>query len=142
MAYVQVPVPEEHVPAVYDLLNRLQKGEAPRVDGEPVGPPPKATAGLIERVYDESKEPHRRLLDFLAARPGEWIETSELIDGLKLTNRKSVAGLLGSYGRRASFRYGGFRPWDQEWDRSRGEARYRMDGQVAEWVNQAAAEAD
>jgi hypothetical protein len=139
--YVNVPVPEEHVPAVYELLVRLQRGDVPETPpAQQPGPAPEPSRELVVRAYRESLDAHRALLCALADRPGEWVWSSELIDALGLKGRKSLAGTLGSFGRRAKHRYDGLQLWDHEWDRARGEARHRMSPEVAEWVREAASE--
>ena len=136
--YVQVPVPEEHVPAIFDLIARLQKGEPalPLAPGPDSAPEP--TEELVDRVYRESQATHRALLEHLAAHAGRWVPSSELVDALRLPNgSKSAAGMFGAFGRRSNHRYGGFKPWDNRWDPTQQEVSYRMNPDVAGWVREA-----
>jgi len=87
-------------------------------------------------MYYDSEKRHRALMDFLASRPETWVYTSELAEALEVpTGTKGMAGVFGAFGRRAKHRYGGAKPWDMAWDSVRGEAKYRMNSKVAEWVN-------
>lgn len=40
--------------------------------------PEHPTEEMVRRIYEESHEPHRRLLKALAARPDEWVSSEEL----------------------------------------------------------------
>lgn len=137
MSYINVPVPEEHVPAVYALLAGLQEGhEAPATPSGRAG----RTEDLIRRAYVESQDTHRRLMEYLAERSDDWTYSSELAKGLGLSSgSRSVAGMFGAFGRRAKHRYGGVKPWDLRWDSARGEAAYRVEPDVAGWIKDAAA---
>src|SRR4051812_22937601 len=99
MPYIPVPVPEELVPEVYALLARLQSG-GKEPESEPV--PAELTGDLVERIHGESGPAHRAFMEHLAANAGRWVGSRELIDVLRLSHgSKSLAGLLGSFGRRA-----------------------------------------
>ncbi len=146
--YIQVPVLEEHVPKVYELLAQL--GQADRNgSGEPVPgdeaeaesqPVPELDEALVKRMYDESWDTHKALLSHLAENAGSWVYSNELVTALNLrSGSKSVAGMFGAFGRRTKHRYGGAKPWDIKWDQDRGEAKYRMKPEVAAWVKAAAA---
>jgi Family of unknown function (DUF6416) len=132
--YIQVPVPEEHVPRVIALLADLNRGIADRAGGEG-SETASLDEALVTRMYFDSEERHRDLMSYLASRPGEWVFTSELADALNMpTGTKGMAGVFGAFGRRAKHRYGGAKPWEMAWDPARGEAKYRMDPKVAKWV--------
>ena len=93
MPYIQVPVPEEHVPKVYALLAGLQsRGEEPE-------PGSGLTEELVERMHGESGRTHRALLEHLAANAGRWVGSSELIGALGLAGSKGLAGVRRSFGR-------------------------------------------
>lgn len=65
----------------------------------------------MRRAYDDSYEPHRRLLKVLADRPDRWMYSDELARVLELSGgSKSLAGMLGAFGRRAKHRYSGLTP--------------------------------
>lgn len=139
MAYINVPVPEEHVPAVYALIARLQAGEQPE-EAAPDEPPPPLDEMLVAQMYGDSLPPHRAFMELLAGQPGEWIYTGEAADALDLPKgSKSLAGMLGAFGRRAKHRYGGVAPWEDAWNPERREARYRVTPEVAGWIRKAAA---
>jgi len=131
--YVQVPVPAEYVPSVISLiaeLNRAGKAISQEGDSEV-----SLNESLVSRMYFDSEERHRALMDYLASRPETWVYTSELAEALGVsTGTKGMAGVFGAFGRRAKHRYGGAKPWEMAWDSVRGEAKYRMESQVAEWV--------
>lgn len=131
--YIQVPVLEEHVPKVISLLADLSRGKQEDLTG--ANPREVLDGDLITRMYLESEERHRKLIDYLASRKGEWVFTSELAKALDIpTGTKGMAGVFGAFGRRAKHRYGGAKPWEMTWDPIRGEAKYRMDRRVAEYV--------
>jgi hypothetical protein len=138
--YINVPVPEEHVPKVYELLARLDSGEvAPET---PVDPPPASplTEELVTRMYRESEPTHRALMEHLAENAGEWSSSGDLIKVLGLgTGRRGMAGVFGAFGRRAAHRYDGRKPWEAEWDAPNGEYTYMMEPEVAAWIKTAAA---
>jgi hypothetical protein len=141
--FLYIPVPKPSVPAVYKLLAELAE------PSKPVATPTKAEpnrkviqrdAVLIERMYRDSHDGHRRLMEYLASHPGQWFYTSEIGAALGHENgAKGIAGMLGAFGKRSNHRYGGHKPWETEWDGSREEARHRMDAETAETVNAVAA---
>src|SRR4051794_34964806 len=117
--FVYVPVPARWAPQTYAFLAELAAD-----DPEPEVTEPKNTADLdyetVARMYGESEAPHRRLLDLLANASDEWLYTSDIAEQLALPNgSRSVAGMLGAFGRRAKHRYKGQTPWDTEWDPAR-----------------------
>jgi len=90
-------------------------------------------AALVRRMYDESQPRHREFMKLLAQHPDEWMYTSQVADALKLPHgSSSAAGMLGAFGRRATHRYGGVKPWESEWDPAAYEARHKMTANVAE----------
>jgi hypothetical protein len=138
--YVQLPVPEERVAEVMAFLVDLERQDV-------AGAPPASSedgltlvldANVVIRMYEESEGTHRRLLDYLAAHAGQWTFTGELSDALGVaTGRKGMAGVFGAFGRRAKHRYGGAKPWDMAWDPIKGEAKYRVEPEVATWIREA-----
>lgn len=133
--YIQVPVPEEHVARVISLLADLNRGD--NEEHEQAGATSRKVPDeeLITRMYLESEERHRRLMDYLASRKEEWVFTRELAEALDIpTGTRGMAGVFGAFGRRAKHRYGGAKPWEMAWDPMRGEAKYRMERRVAECV--------
>jgi len=142
VTYVQVPVPEEHVPKVIALLADLDRGFhiASPTSPEEAGAEIFLDSNLVIRMYLDSEERHRRLLDYLAGRAGDWVYTSEIAEALGVTTgSKGMAGVFGAFGRRAKHRYGGAKPWELAWDPTRGEAKYRVDPEVAAWIKEGSA---
>ncbi len=140
--FVSVPVPAQYVTAVYELIARLDAGARPDPVPQPEdrGRSGALTQPLVERIYRESEDAHRRLLEYLAERPGEWLDSQTVADGLGLKHgRKSLAGSLGALGRRADHRYGGLKPFESHWEPERYLVELRMSPEVAAWVKTAAA---
>jgi hypothetical protein len=139
--YIDVPVREEFIPAVIELLADLERGgrgSQKSPDQPTPSDSPQFGQELVTRMYDESETRHRELLRFLAGRADEWIFTAELAAALGVASgSKGMAGMFGAFGRRAKHRYGGLKPWEDDWDSVRHEAKYRMTAQVADWVEQA-----
>lgn len=134
--YVQVPVPEQHVPKVIELLADLHREES---TGSDTNVKIYLDANLVARMYWDSEERHRTLLEFMAEHAGLWLYRSDLENALGVTTgSRGMAGMFGAFGRRSKHRYGGAKPWELGWDRTRNEARYRMDPEVASWIKAAA----
>lgn len=134
--FVYVPIRQRWLAEVLTRLAELERGgggeelsEADASD-EATGT---LDAALIRRMYEESQEPHRRLMEYLARHPAVWIYTGKLAEALGLPRgARSLAGMLGAFGRRAEHRYGGLTPWESEWDPGAYQARHRMAPEVAE----------
>jgi hypothetical protein len=139
--YISVPVPEQHVPAVIELLAQLNREHSPdiaeHIEARQIT---ESDEDLVRRMFDESESTHRRLLLTLAEAGENPLYTSEIAEriGVK-TGRKGMAGVFGAFGRRAKHRYEGVKPWQSSWDFERGEASYRMSPEVASWILRAAA---
>jgi hypothetical protein len=138
LTYVPVPVREEHVPQVIAYLAELERGgikAGGSAEIEASAVRSQLDSNLVVRMYEESENRHRALMELLARRRGEWVYTAELAEALGLdTGTKGMAGVFGAFGRRANHRYGGAKPWEMAWDGVRGEAKYRMSLEVAEWI--------
>lgn len=134
--FISVPVPHQYVTQVYELVARLAAGASGTTDAPANGGDPDAlTEALVERMYEESEGPHRRLMLYLADYPGQWLGTSEVAKGLGLSSgARSLAGSLGAFGRRAEHRYQGRKPWVSRWNPERNEAEHRMSQEVATWI--------
>ncbi|HEV3035902.1 MAG TPA: hypothetical protein VGX72_14075 [Solirubrobacteraceae bacterium] len=90
---------------------------------------------LVRRMYAESQPRHRELMKLLAEHPGEWLYTNQIASALKLPHgSSSAAGMLGAFGRRATHRYEGLKPWVSEWDPAAYEARHTMTADVAKII--------
>ncbi|HEU4706907.1 MAG TPA: hypothetical protein VFS64_06960 [Solirubrobacterales bacterium] len=138
--FINIPVPTQHVTKVYELIARLETG-GPEADASPVDGREDGglNQALVTRMYRESEDAHKRLLEFLADHPDEWLGSQAVADGLRLEHgRKSLAGSLGAFGRRADHRYGGRKPFVSRWDGETYQARLRMSQEVAAWVKAAA----
>ncbi|MFL5913052.1 MAG: hypothetical protein ACJ768_21100 [Gaiellaceae bacterium] len=126
MPYVYLPVPEDRVEDVYRLLAGADEAEA-KLDQKV----------LLERAYRESDGAFRRLLDYLAERPGEPVTTKQLAAGIGLERgTASLAGMLGAYGRRARNRYGGFWPFSKAYNPVEESNELVMADDVAEAIRQ------
>lgn len=138
--FLYFPVPRRWAPDMYSWIAQREQVES-RTPTAPTATQPEAEAPvdlpvLIERMYRDSQPAHQKLMTFLAAHPDEWFYTSELADALELPHgNKSLAGMLGAFGRRAAHRYGGRTPWISEWDASRYESRHTMTQEVADVIN-------
>jgi hypothetical protein len=137
--FINVPIPAEHVTKVFEFVAGLDS----EVRGDHQSPreqPMVLTEYLVTRMYRESEDAHRRLLEFLASHPDEWLDSQEVADGLGLQfGRKSLAGSLGAFGRRADHRYGGQKPFESHWDDGDYLVKLRMSQEVAAWIEAAAA---
>lgn len=137
--FINVPVPAEHVTKVFELVASLEAESRPD-SGSSGANTDSLTEALVTRMYRESEGAHRRLLEFLASHPDEWLDSQAIADGLGLQfGRKSLAGSLGAFGRRADHRYGGLKPFESRWDDGEYLAKLRMSQEVATWVKAAAA---
>ena len=139
--FVSVPVPSRLVTKVYELIAKLETGESePDARAEQARTGASLSQPLVERMYGESEDAHRRLLVYLADRPDQWLDSQSVADGLGLKHgRKSLTGSLGAFGRRADHRYGGLKPFESRWDPDTYMARLRMSSEVAAWIKAAAA---
>lgn len=103
--FVSVPVPVERVQEVYELLAR-QPTRTPL--GRPVSQEGYAegwSQTLIDRMFIESSDAMRRILNAIADRSPGWITTAEIAETSGLTSRQVVAA-LGPFGKRIRGRYG------------------------------------
>jgi hypothetical protein len=141
--FINVPVPAKWVTKVFELVAQLeadQPGPAAPQQDEGVPLDGALTQALVERMYRESEGAHRRLLEYLAQHPDEWLDSQAVADGLGLKHgRKSLAGSLGAFGRRADHRYNGLKPFESRWDPDSYLARLQMSSEVAAWIRAAAA---
>ncbi len=149
MEFQQVPVPHAFVGDVYGLVARLMADNGAAEDAviEVVTPEEEVveeeaehpTEEMVRRIYEESYEPHQRLLKALAARPDEWVFSEELAEILHLSSgRASLAGSLGAFGKRANHRYNGQKPFTSVWDARDAhtyQAKHMMTAEVAKVIN-------
>ncbi len=127
---ISVLIPRPLLANVYGLVVQHEQGAQHEEtdDEQPIGP----DEALVKRMYTESEPRHRQLMKLLADQPDKWLYTSQVAEALKLPHgSKSAAGMLGAFGRRASHRYDGAKPWVTEWDPAAYEARHKMSVDIA-----------
>lgn len=103
--FVSVPVPVERVQEVYELLARQP---ATASVGAPITEPGYAegwSQALIDRMFIESSDAMRRILNAIAHRSPGWVTTGEIAETSGLTARQVVAA-LGPFEKRVRGRYG------------------------------------
>jgi hypothetical protein len=88
---------------------------APQTDREV----PELSGELLERMFIESKDTHRRLLKLLAAHPDKWMSYEEVSRLMGFHNPRQLPGTLGAFSRRSQHRYGGLWPFD--WRQAAGQ---------------------
>jgi hypothetical protein len=140
---VEVLVPRHLLVDVYRLIaDRAGSPVPPRAGGREEGSshdglPDDWSASLVRRMYSESAKHMRAILDALAARPGEVVTASELIEVLASSRGDAadssvLGGTLGAFGRRVANRYGRSEwPFSAQWDSDSGQVHYRMSPGVA-----------
>lgn len=131
---VSVLIPRSLLAKVYGLvIQHEDEAQHEETDDEHQLGPDEA---LIKRMYSESEPRHRQLMKLLADHPDEWLYTNEVAEALQLPHgSKSAAGMFGAFGRRASHRYDGAKPWGTEWDPAAYEARHKMTADIARIVH-------
>jgi hypothetical protein len=131
-----VPVPTQWLSHIYRRLSELAAEDGtPGGAATPTLPVAHLDDAMIGRIYEESHEPHRRLMRLMAEHPDEWRYSSEIATDLGLEHEtRGLAGMFGAFGRRAKHRYGGQKPWLSQWDSAREENCYSMTADVAATV--------
>lgn len=103
--FVSVPVPVERVQEVYELLARqparVSRGRIATEDGYAEG----WSQALIDRMFVESSDAMRRILNAIAQKSPGWVTTGEIAEASGLTSRQVVAA-LGPFEKRVRGRYG------------------------------------
>ena len=127
---IPVPVPRSLLADVHELIvkhERALEEEADEADSALVD------EALIRRMYRESEDPLRRLMKLLAAHAGERMYTSRVAEELVELEHgsRSAAGMFGAFGRRAAHRYGGNKPWIEDWDPAAHEPWHLMPEEIA-----------
>jgi hypothetical protein len=133
---VYVPVPKQYLANVYQRLAELTS-ESVAAGSAAVHDESSALLDdqMLRRIYEDSLEPHRRLMNLMAEHPDEWRYSSEIAADLELEHgARGLAGMLGAFGRRAKHRYSGLKPWESRWDSAREEMRHMMPTNVAEAI--------
>lgn len=142
-----VPVRDRWLPEVFARIAELERGAVEIEAVDAVSGNETSTEDhdldpeLIRRMYEESDEPHKRLMEYLAEHPDESIYTGALAAALELPHgARSLAGSLGAFGRRAQHRYGDRTPWVSEWDPAAYEVKHMMPSAVADEIKRIASE--
>ena len=140
--YVQVMVPEEHLPAVYRVLLSDQERSPSKSDGASQDLQDSPGAGWQDPAFVRShlgprSETIRGLARYLADRPGQAVTAEVAADALKLPyGWNSLAGALGAFGNYLANRGIEF-PWSAETDPDDWRVRLTMDEPTAAAVKQA-----
>jgi hypothetical protein len=121
--YVYVPVPADRVEDVYRFLLGLADADG-AVDSD--------LDRFVNRVYRESEEKFRRLLEFLADHPGTPLSTELVAEEIELERgTASLAGMLGAFGRRSTNRYDDFWPFERVYNSVDEQMELLMNPEVA-----------
>ena len=131
MGYVSIPVPEERVQEIYELLARLPVAQLPTTDDS------EFSADEIQRMWNESGEPMKKFLAKLADHPGKEFTAIEMCKVLGLRTEQ-FRGVMGAFGHRTKSRYGWVKwPIIWRWDSKKSTAVYMMPSKIAELMNSA-----
>ena len=135
---VQILVPRHLVIEIYRLIakNGGSLAMAAIKTETSDGLPGAWTAPLIRLMYKESPTHMRAFLDALAARPGEDVPATEMIDVLsrsrgRKANTKILGGTLGAFERRVCNRYKQDEWPFEAWVDDKKQGHYKMNPQVA-----------
>lgn len=141
--YVPFPVPEDRVPDVAVFLY----GPSAAMPHEPEAQEASAEQEvqisdeqrneLLTRIYVESEPPFRALLLLLADRddPAAPMFYGDILSAHPdWSASRSVAGAMGAFGRRTVHRYGGYWPFERDWNHEQWSHFLRMDADVAEFL--------
>jgi hypothetical protein len=124
--HVYVPVPADRVDDVFRFLLGLADTEG-AIDSD--------LDRLVNRIYRESEEKFRSLLELLAEHPGTPLSTEFVASELELyRGAASLAGMLGAFGRRANNRYAGFWPFEKLYNSAEEQSELIMNSEVARIV--------
>jgi hypothetical protein len=131
MAYVSIPVPEERVQEVYELLAR------PLASPTSSDSPSQFSDVDVRRMWTESGERMRIVLARLGDHPDEEFTAKELAKLLEVTTNQ-FSGVMGAFGHRVKSRYG----WSEwpiawRWDNEKSTVIYTMPSKVAVAMNAA-----
>ncbi len=145
---VDVKVPRRHLTAVYGLIAQLEG--APQPANEPSGSNGSAqdfgqwTPEKLRRAYNQSPDPLKAVLKYLAEHPDEVVSTETLSQVYgkargRAATPANLAGAIGAFGRRVANRYGikgpngrSIRPFSSWWDAGEGSVVYQMSPHIAE----------
>lgn len=138
MQYVQIPVPEHLVPDVMALI--VARTEATAATPAPsVGSASFLTASEVPKAWEASAMPMRKVLAYIAARPGKNVAGDELAKVLGKTDRgHSIAGMMGAFGKRMKNRHGGRWPFEAKWNAVDARWEYCMPASIAAVISKLA----
>lgn len=134
MQYVQIPVPEHLVPDVMALI--VARTEATAAAAPSVVESASAdflTASEVQKAWEASALPMRKVLAYLAARPGKNVAGDELATKVlgKTDRGHSIAGMMGAFGKRMKNRHGGRWPFEAKWNAIDARWEYCMPASIA-----------
>ncbi len=138
--YVLFPVPEDRVGEIATYLYGEAVPEKLQAQEGSSGKIPMSTEQrneLLTRIYVESEPPFRALLMLLAERdaPDKPMYYGDVLDAHPdWSASRSVAGAMGAFSRRAEHRYGGYWPFDRDWDEEQWSHYLTMDDAVAAFL--------
>jgi hypothetical protein len=131
MGYVSVPVPEERVQEVYELLASPPVTPATPTDNSGF------SSVEIHRMWKESGARMQAVLAQLADHPDEEFTAVEMTKILGVTTDQ-FRGVMGAFGHRVKARYGWTNwPFNRRWDDQQSTAVYLMSSKVAAVMNAA-----
>ena len=83
--------------------------------------------------------PMRKVLAYIAARPGKNVAGDELAKVLGKTDRgHSIAGMMGAFGKRMKNRHGGRWPFEAKWNAVDARWEYCMPASIAAVISKLA----
>lgn len=143
---VNVPVPEEHLGAVYSLLGKLASGNngtetsSGGVLSGYMGEEPILwwNEKRLRKAFDQSSPAQQAILKGMASGNGKkWVTVSEVVKQMGgKADWNTMAGALGAFGRRCRSRYNAkTRPFTIRYNHDLGEKEYLMPASVAQAIN-------
>jgi hypothetical protein len=125
MGFVNLPVPEERVQEVYELLATPGHRKTPnRVYDRPT----------MERLWKESSPAIRKVLKHLMCHPGERVPTSDLVKVADMSGGRALGGLFARFRTQCLKKYDRDLPWETI---TLGDANfYLLSKETAELVDQ------
>jgi len=147
---VTIPVPRQHLPAIYAFIGRLETQNQSVLDTEQHSTAEEYTEynsedewtnSRLRRMIVDSRRTSRSImciLELLASHPDEWISVEQLASSLTHrpdANHMTIAGTLGAFGRRCRNRYGLDNwPFEVRYDRDLRSKVYRMSNTIADRI--------
>jgi hypothetical protein len=137
--YVTMPVPKSLVPAVYALIaasqgngSDVKPSQAPGAIPTTKQPDGTISDALLLRIWNESGKTLRKVMKYLASRPGEAVGADEVAREIYGSAKgHKLAGAMGAFGRRAKGRYEGKKPFTVKFNAEANRWEYTMAKEVA-----------